>query len=584
MESFLWKIGGEAGFGIMTTGVDFCKLAAAAGYHVASYAEYPSLIRGGHNTFEVHISSKKIRSSKNKIDLLVCLNANTYELHRERLALEARIIYDKDSFSEEDQKQIGQSQYALHVPFTQILQEQNGSAVMLNTIAMGASLATLQWNIDDLYARIEAAFASKGKAVVQSNRALAKSGYDYVVNNYAPQLVQGFKKKPSAEPQMIISGNDAFSLGTTIADCRLYCAYPMTPTSTVLTTLAQWVPTTGMVVRHAEDEISVVSTALGGSFAGIRAACGTSGGGFALMNESISFAGIMEAPLVIFLGQRPGPATGLPTWTEQGDLLYAVHAGHGEFPKIVLAPGDVEEMYTLVADAFNLADIYQTPVIVMGDKHLCESYWSSSKLAFSLFAKGAEIERGKITHRVDESPYLRYKITDDGISPMLIPGQKERYFQANSYEHDESGHTTEEAADRQAQVDKRNKKTATYLKNHFKPPQVFGNLDEAELIFVSWGSNKGVILDALDQLAENGKKAAYIHFSYVFPLEAEAIRPLFAHRARYVLVENNSQAQFGRLLRQETGIDIQEKYLKYNGRQIFVEELGPCLKKIVPFA
>jgi 2-oxoglutarate ferredoxin oxidoreductase subunit alpha len=569
MNSLLWKIGGEAGFGIMTIGVDFSKLAAKSGYFTASYAEYPSLIRGGHNTFEIHVAPKKIRSSKNEIDVLVCLNADTFSLHKDRLTPDSRIIYDKELFSDD----IELPEHAIEVPIKKIVRDLKGSMVMINTVAMGASIAVLQWRLEDLFEMIEQAFGDKGEEVVKLNKDLAQMGYDHVVKNASEHFVTDFKPKPVTEPQIVMTGNEAFSIGAVIGDCRFYVAYPMTPSSTVIEKLAAWAEKTGMVVRHAEDEISVIMTALGGAFAGARAACGTSGGGFALMNEAVSLAGIAEIPLVIFLSQRPGPATGLPTWTEQGDLLYAVHSGHGEFPKIVLAPGDIEEMYAMSAEAFNLADIYQTPVIVMSDKHLSESHWTTSKMAFDLFSKSFEPERGKIVRKVDDEQYLRYKLTDDGISPMLIPGQKDKHYQTNSYEHDEYGHSFEGAENRKAQVDKRTKKQDTFLKKHYKGPQVYGNLEEAEHIFVTWGSNKGVILDAMEQLEEQGKKVAMIHFTYMFPLNANALKPLFAHKGRYILVENNSRGQFGLLLRQETGINIEEKLLKYDGRQFFVEEI-----------
>lgn len=568
MDSLLWKIGGEAGFGIMTVGVDFSKLAAKSGYFTAAYAEYPSLIRGGHNTFEVHISSKKIRSSKNQIDVLVCLNLDTYNLHKDRLSPNIRIIYDKELFPAD----FVVPKHSIEVPIKKIVRDLKGSTVMMNTVAIGASVAVLRWKLDDLFAMIDHAFGDKGKEVVDMNKTLAQAGYDHVMQTAAQHCITGFEPRAVAEPQMVMTGNDAFSLGAVVGDCRLYVAYPMTPSSTVIERLASWAETTGMVVRHAEDEISVIMTAIGGGFAGARSACGTSGGGFALMNEAVSLAGVAEVPLVIFLSQRPGPATGLPTWTEQGDLLYAIHSGHGEFPKIVLAPGDIEEMYTIAADAFNLSDIYQTPVIVMSDKHLSESYWSTSKMAFDLFSKSFEPHRGKIIREADES-YLRYQLSDDGVSPMLIPGQEGRHYQTNSYEHDEYGHSFEGAENRKRQVDKRMQKQATYLKNHFKGPSIYGNLEDAETIFVTWGSNKGVILDAMEQVEGNGKKVALLHFTYVYPLSAEDVLPHFNHKGRYVLVENNSTGQFGKLLRQELGIDIKDKLLKYNGRQFFVEEI-----------
>ncbi|KXK11247.1 MAG: 2-oxoglutarate oxidoreductase subunit KorA, partial [Microgenomates bacterium OLB23] len=541
-----------------------------AGYNTASYAEYPSLIRGGHNTFEIHISPKENSIvKKKKIDVLVCLNPDTYNFHKERLGDESRIIYDKELFPADFQAPA----HSIEVPIKKIVRDLKGSTVMMNTVAVGASIALLQWRIQDLFEMIEQAFGDKGEEIVAMNKSLAQAGYDHVMQYAKEEIITEFAPKTITEPQMVMTGNDAFSLGAVTGDCRLYVAYPMTPSSTVIERLASWAETTGMVVRHAEDEISVIMTALGGSFGGVRSACGTSGGGFALMNEAVSLAGIAEVPLVIFLSQRPGPATGLPTWTEQGDLLYAVHSGHGEFPKIIIAPGDVEEMYEMTADAFNLADIYQTPVIVMSDKHLSESYWSTSKMAYDLFSKSYQIERGKIVRSVEDEAYLRYKLTDDGISPMLIPGQEGRHYQTNSYEHDEYGHSFEGAENRKSQVEKRDRKNETYLKTHFKVPQTYGNLEEADDIFVTWGSNKGVILDAMEYLEGEKKKVAMIHFTHVFPLDADVIAPLFKHKGRYILVENNSRGQFGRLLRQETGIHIEEKLLKYDGRQFFVEEI-----------
>jgi len=270
----------------------------------------------------------------------------------------------------------------------------------------------------------------------------------------------------------------------------------------------------------------------------------------------------------------------MPTWTEQGDLLFAVHAGHGEFPKIVLAPGDIEEMYQLTIEAFDLADIYQTPVIILSDKLLSESHKSISYDEFFSFAKSYKPNRGKIFKstedkrwKIEDGKYLRYQITDDGISPMLIPGQQNQFYQANSYEHLENGHTTENAKERVGQVDKRNKKIKTYFKNHFKQPKIIGNLDKTKTIFVSWGSNKGPIMEAMKMLKQEGIETGYLHFTHVFPLDEQKIFSLLVNDKRFILVENNSQGQFGKLLRQETGIDIKEKILKYDGRPFWPEEI-----------
>ncbi len=312
---------------------------------------------------------------------------------------------------------------------------------------------------------------------------------------------------------------------------------------------------------------------------GVRSAVGTSGGGFALMVEAVSLAGMTETPLVILLSQRPGPATGMPTWTEQGDLLFAVHAGHGEFPKIVLTPGDVEEMLELTTKAFNLADIYQLPVIIMSDMFLSESHKTIAKQFVNKLISDYKVDRGKTITKFTGEKYLRYKVTDDGISERLLPGQKGVYFQANSYEHVEDGHTTEEAQPKIDQTEKRNHKWKTYLSTHFSAPDVFGNLKKSPIVLVSWGSNKGPILEAQKILKTTGKEIALIHFTHVYPMNKDMILPLFKNGKRYVLLENNSHAQLGKLLQIETGIELKEKLLKYNGRPFWSEEIVEYINK-----
>lgn len=570
---YLWKIGGEAGFGIMTTGLFFSKIASRLGYHIFDYVAYPSLIRGGHNTYDVIFSDEEVHSLQKAIDCLVCLNKDTFEFHKDRLGKNSLVLYD-----EEDFVPVGDFRM-VKVPFRKILKENAAQAVMKNTIALGSSLAILGSDLTILNEMIEKQFGRKGTEVVDFNKKFASSGYDHIVANYK-DLVSNVLLKKETKQKVVMTGNDAFSLGAVIADCRFYSAYPMTPSSSVLTSLAAWQEKSGMIVRHAEDEISVINTALGASFAGVRASVGTSGGGFALMVETISLAGITEIPIVIFLSQRPGPATGMPTWTEQGDLLFATFSGHGEFPKIVLAAGDISEMLELTTEAFNLADIYQTPVIVMSDMFLSESHKSLSQDFVDNLTANYKVEKGKTITNFAEgnSKYLRYKVEEDGISNRLIPGLKGQFYQANSYEHLEDGHTTESGVERLKQADKRNRKGLTYLKNHFEAPKTFGDINSAETVFVSWGSNKGPILEAMKLLDQAGNKTAMIHFTHMYPLDKEKILSYFSDKKRYVLVENNSHAQFGKLLLMETGVELKEKLLKYDGRPFWPEEIADYIK------
>jgi len=564
---FTWKIGGEAGFGIMTTGLIFSKIALRHGYQIHDFVEYPSLIRGGHNTYEVTVSNRPISAPKYTIDLLVCLNEDTYLYHKKRLTPQSWVIYDKEEFELEQNNIV-----KIDIPFSKILTDLQGAAVMKNMIALGSSLALIGADLKELKKILSEEFSAKSQAVVEFNQSFAEKGYQEVRKRF-PSLIKSFLLKQPAPATLALTGNDAFSLASVIAQCGFYCAYPMTPSSSVLTNLASWQDKTGMIVRHSEDEIAVINTALGSAFAGMRSSVGTSGGGFALMVEAISLAGITETPVVIFLAQRPGPATGMPTWTEQGDLLFTIFSGHGEFPKIVLAPGDVEEMLKIAAEAYNLADIYQTPVIILSEMFLSESHQSLAQKTVVDFWQQYQVKRGKLVDKLATVSYKRYQITQDGISPRLIPGVQGYYYQANSYEHLEDGHTTEIGEERKKQVDKRNAKILTYLKQDFCLPKIYGDFAQAELVLVGWGGTKGVLLEAQRILTKKNTPTALIHFTYLYPLDGEKLRPLLTAKKNYLLVENNSTAQLGKLIKMEVGVEIKNKLLKYDGRMFFPEEI-----------
>src|SRR3989338_4474885 len=441
---------------------------------------------------------------------------------------------------------------------------------MLNNIALGIIMELMDADVGILHDLIVENFASKGQEVIDKNMQAAKLGYDYVKSNYPQGYQIKIPKLKSITPKVYATGNEMIGLGSIAAGCKCYVAYPMTPSSALLHYLASKAEKSGMVVKHAEDEISVINMAIGASWGGVRSMVGTSGGGFALMVEAVSLAGITETPIVIVMGQRPGPATGMPTWTEQGDLLFVLHAGHGEFPKILLAPGDVEEAYKLTITAFNLAEIYQTPVFIIGDKYLQESHQSVEKSIIEGYK--FKIDRGKLLSQEELSKlteYKRYLITKDGISPRAIPGMKGSLHQANSYAHGEDGHTSEEADVRIKQVEKRNKKAQTFLMNDFQMPVLYGNR-QTPLTLISWGSMKAPILQAMSKFKD---KFNYLHFSYLWPLDKIKIKSLLSTFKKTLLVENNSGAQLGQLLTMVTGLEFEKKLLKYSGRPIYPEEI-----------
>lgn len=364
-NKFTWKIGGEAGFGIKSAGLSFAKACMRAGYEVFDYTEYPSLIRGSHNTYQVTVSEKAIGSVENRIDVLVALNSETIEKHLDELTNGAAIIYDGDEIKVSSPKVKAKKINLISVPLKKITLETGGGEIMRNTVTMGATMALINLPLSILEKIIKELFASKPD-VIESNLKAIKLGYEYVKNNYKDL---DFKVKVVVrknEPRMLVPGNEAMGIGALAGGVNFFAAYPMTPSTTLMQYLASQAVKEGVVVKHAEDEISVINMALGAAHVGARSMCGTSGGGFALMGEGVGLACISETPIVMVNVQRPGPATGMPTWTDQGDLRFVLHSAQGEGERIVLAPGDLQECFYQTAEALNLAEKYQLPVIFTG--------------------------------------------------------------------------------------------------------------------------------------------------------------------------------------------------------------------------
>lgn len=585
---YTWKLSGEAGFGITSIGYAFTRLCTRQGFYAFDYSEFPSLIRGGFTSHELIISDTPVSTLKHDIDLLIALRQDAIDTDIYRLTPDSIVLYD------DEEVKVSGDFIAIPMPYRAIKQKYKAYQVMVNTVSVGATYALLGWDFTQVQEMIKEDFATKGQAVIDFNENLAKEGHEHIqkfkIQNEKCKMravaLENIVHPPvEKKEKLVMTGNDAFAYGSIMAGLGAYTAYPMSPSSSVLATLAAWQTKTGIVVRHVEDEIAAANQALGFSFGGVRASTGTSGGGFALMVEAVSYAGIAEIPVVIFIAQRPGPATGLPTWTAQGDLLCAVHAGHGEFPKIILAPGDVREMIELTAKAYDLADIYQTPVIVLSDKVLSESHESVDVEIIRAFQSSYVPNRGKIVSHTAQSPYLRYKDVSDGISELLIPGaQSPHHWQANSYEHLEDTHTTEVATEVIKQTDKRARKKDVYLGlrpydgarySGFEMPHIYGDQD-ADTALVCWGGSKSVTCAAQAELARRDIHVAVIHFTHVYPL-APQVRDLFTTDKRYILVENNSEAQLGAVLRMELGIDIgrdtKDCILKYDGRPLLTEDI-----------
>ncbi len=460
------------------------------------------------------------------------------------------------------------------IPLALLAKKAGGTELMRNTVALGATLALLGGELTVLEGVIKDIFAAKKEAIIKVNLKAASLGFDFAKESFQPWGKVLAKRK--GEKRLVLTGNEAISLGAIAGGLKFFAAYPMTPASSILHTLAGKAKEYGFIVKHAEDEIAVINMAIGAALAGARSMVATSGGGFSLMAEGLGLAGISETGVVIVNAQRPGPATGMPTWTEQGDLRFMLHAAQGEFPRIVLAPGDVGEAFYLTAQALNVAEKYQTPVIILVDKFLSESHQSVTP-----FDGGKiRIERGKLligqeSRRAGE--YQRYQFTADGVSPRILLGEEEALSLVNSYEHDEYGYSTEESRMRTKMVDKRAKKLETALAEVPKL-EPFGP-QEAKLTLIGWGSTKGPIREALRQLGGRFK-VNHLHLSWLLPFSAEAVGQILRQANKTLMIENNHDGQMAGWIREQTGVEIKNKLLKYDGRPFYPEEIVKKVKDI----
>jgi 2-oxoglutarate ferredoxin oxidoreductase subunit alpha len=573
---YSWKIGGPAGYGIKSAGMVFAKTFLKKGYFVFYYSEYPSLIRGGHNTVQIDISDKPIRSASAKIDFLLALDDKTIKTDKQYLKKGGILLYDGNICQD---KKILPKENIYSIPLAELAKEAGGE-IMRNSVALGASSALLNKGIEELKEAINLIF--KKEEIKKANLKAVQSGYNYIKEHFKIVEKNELNQlKKTDKEKILLTGNEATAMGALVGGCKFFSAYPMTPATAILHYLAKHQRETDMIVHQGEDEIGVIHQAIGASFAGARSMLATSGGGFALMNEGLSLSGMTETPLVIIEVIRPAPATGLPTWSDQGDLAFVLGAGHGDFPKVILAPGDPEEAYLLTQRALNISEKYQLPVIILSDKFLGESKYTVIKNEMNNLK--IKIERGEIikTEMTGEN-YKRYLNTKNGVSPRALPGTKNGEHIANSDEHNEFSFTVEGyGGSRVEQMDKRKRKMEG-VSSEMLPPALYGPKN-ADLTIVSWGSNKGPILDALASIDYKipGKKLSvnYLHFSYLYPLPklAEASLKKCHH---LLLIECNQSGQFAKLLRQETGVYVKDNLLKYDGRPFWPEEIIDKIKNL----
>ena len=562
-----FMVGGEAGQGVQSVGFLLAKALARGGYNVFADQDYESRVRGGHNFYRVRASDTYVGAIAPLVDVLVALNKQTIDLHRKEMAKGGIIIYDGEKM-----QGIEESGGYFSVPMERLAMESAGDKLSTNTVAFGAALGLAGYDFDIMEKAVRSHFASSDSG--EKNVAAAKSGYEYARDRFKGKFKHQIKPLANTG-HMLLNGNEALTLGAIAAGCKFMAAYPMTPATSIMEYFASKSVEFGLQMVHAEDEISAINMAIGAAYAGVRAMTATSGSGFCLMVEGLGLAGITETPLVVIDAQRPGPAVGLPTGTEQGDLTFVVYAHHGEFPRAVLAPSTVEEAFWLTAKAFNLAEKYQTPVLILTDQHLASCYQTVDKFDLSKVI----IDRGDLFSPADsgQSEYKRHKLTSSGISPRAFPGLGEALVVTDSDEHDEAGHLNESADMRNKMMRKRMHKMIG-LQKEIDPPQIYGPR-KAETTLIGWGSTYGAIREAVDIMRADDISVNALHLSGLWPLPAKAVADAMGGARRTCAVEGNATSQLAQLIAAETGKKVDFHINKFDGRPFTPQFIVKALRK-----
>ena len=557
-------IGGAAGDGIDKSSETLAKTAARSGLYAYGFNSYQSVIRGGHIWLRLRLAETKVSSQGDHLNALIALNQDSIERHAPEVESGGAILFNADKLKVNIP--IRDNVLTVPLPVAKLLKPFAPVApVMQNTVAVGALIFLFSLDFDTASGVLADTFSHKGKAVVDQNVGILKAGFEYAKEHFVPL---GHQWKFSGKRRPYVTGNEAFSIGAVAAGCRFYSAYPMTPASGILTWMAEHSERCGVVVKQMEDELAVANVAIGAGYAGARAMCATSGGGFALMTEAIGMAGMIEAPVVFIEVQRGGPSTGIPTKQEQADLNQVYGASAGDFPRIIIAPADTADCFDSSVEAFNLAEKYQCPVIIISDLLLSEH---PETVEPERFKADVPIDRGALIKDVGKNgQYKRYQFTPSGISPRALPGTANGMYIAPTDEHDEEGILISDVfcnpAIRRKIAEKRMKKLALALKD-LPAPRLEGPAD-AEVTLIGWGSTAGVIREAVEQLNASGTRANQLHFKYLLPFHQKEAIDILKKCKRTICVEMNSTGQFARHLRAETSHAVSDKILKYDGEPL----------------
>jgi len=582
MVDFAVGIGGENGQGIASTGDILARIFARRGLHLNAYNAYQSIIRGGHTFLTIRASDGPVRSIGDKIDVFIPLNQDTMNRHLRLLKAGACVLFDQEKVKP------GEAAAGVQLCPMPMKDLTKGNKLAANTAALGATLQMLGIESEPLEAVVTRQFKKKGDAVVAENVAIARAGYDYASRNFTSFP---WKTPKLAKPLGVVTGNQATAMGGAAAGVKFYAAYPMSPSTGVLMWMAAHARQLEIMVRQVEDEIGVMNMVIGAAHAGCRAMCATSGGGFALMTEAVGMAGMIETPIVCVDVQRGGPATGIPTKTEQGDLWQVLGAGQGDYPRIIVAPSNQLDLFKTIPELFNLVDKYQCPGLVLADLLISEGTSSIDPADLDFKVR---IERGELllpnghgqtlnpASGYNDNAYWRFKNTASGISPRAVPGVPGHVFVAATDEHDEDGTLISDEFTnphkRRMMVEKRARKMEPAV-NDIAPPKLVGP-ENAAVTLVGWGSTQGVIREAVEKLAaEEGLVANQLHVKWIVPFHAAEVSRILARSQKVVIVENNFSGQFARYLRSETGFDAHGHIRKYDGEPFMPHHIVQGVKE-----
>ena len=559
------RVTGGAGQGVHTVGGLLCRLAIAAGHHFHATQDYMSRIRGGRNSYSVRIREIPVRSGRRQADIALSLDPGHLPHILPSLAPAGIVVCDLPAGAAESA-----DPRVVAAPLKE-LAVSSGSPILANIVGAGIIARALGIAPETVDAVLSREF--KGD-FLEKNRVAARLGGEWA----DPHVASGYRLPAAVfHPRMILAGNEALALGAVAGGCKFAVGYPMTPGSGILLGLSVDGPPLGLVFEQAEDEIAALNMAIGASYAGARAMVATSGGGFALMVEALSLAGILETPVVVALGMRPGPATGMPTRTGQEELAFVLSAGHGEFPRLVLSPGSIEEAYALAHHAMEMSEKYQVPCILLTDQYLADTVVDADPGDFPALPVNRRIVRGDDAPRDGKGRYLRYAITADGVSPMAVPGEPGIAVVVDSDEHTEDGHLSEDHAVRIAMVEKRMRK-GEGLEMETLPPLHSGPPD-GEVLLIGFGSTKGVAAEAREILSSEGVAAATVHLRQVAPFPARAMSEILDRYRTTLTVENNRTGQLARLIRAETGREVSGTVSRFDGLPFTPGELAERVKE-----